>query len=427
MEPLELITNQKPSKTGYERVKLQSVCNKISVGLAISVTPHLSKAGTNLIRNQNIKPNYFDRTSIVYVNDEFARSQKSKAVKAGDVISVRTGAKIGETCVVPPDFDNSLTFTTLIVRPKNGLLNSEYLSQYMNSYPGRAEVQRLLVGGGKPNLNSGDLKNYNIFLPSLKEQEKIAEILSAWDNAIALTENLISTKQKLKKGLAQKLLFGKIRVANVTEWHLRQYRRFSIPSDWKVVHISDIATDIGERNELSPNLPVLSCTKHFGLVDSLEYFGKQIFSEDTSNYKVVKKRQFAYATNHIEEGSIGYQDLYDAGLVSPMYTVFETTNSNVDDGYLFKLLKTENFRRIFEINTSASVDRRGSLRWKQFSQIQIPLPPIDEQKRINEILDVIQTEVDTLEKYRNNLQKQKRGLMQKLLTGEWRVKVEAAA
>lgn len=185
--------------------------------------------------------------------------------------------------------------------------------------------------------------------------------------------------------------------------------------------IGRIANEVSVSNNSGENIPVLSCTKYDGLVDSLTYFDKQIFSMDTSTYKVVSRGQFAYATNHIEEGSIGYQVLYDKGLVSPMYTVFET-HDNIDDSYLYKIFKSGVYLHIFRANTSASVDRRGSLRWKEFAKLPIPLPPISEQKRIAEVLNTAQLEIDLLKQQAESYRKQKRGLMQKLLTGEWRVR-----
>ena len=73
---------------------------------------------------------------------------------------------------------------------------------------------------------------------------------------------------------------------------------------------------------------MLSCTKYDGLVPSLEYFGKQIYSNDLSTYKIVPLNHFVYATNHIEEGSIGYQSNYGNGLISPMYKVFSTNKNS---------------------------------------------------------------------------------------------------
>jgi len=103
-----------------------------------------------------------------------------------------------------------------------------------------------------------------------------------------------------------------------------------------------------------------------------------------------------------------------------MYTVFRT-GKKVVDSYLYKLLKTEMYRQVFEIWTNASVNRRGSLRWKDFSKIEVPLPSPSEQQEIADILDTAKAEIDLLRRERDALAEQKKGLMQLLLTGEVRV------
>lgn len=169
-------------------------------------------------------------------------------------------------------------------------------------------------------------------------------------------------------------------------------------------------------------MPVLSCTKHRGLVLSEEYFGKRVYAEDTSGYRVVQRGEFAYATNHIEEGSIGYQNLCEAGLVSPIYTVFKTTDA-VDDSYLFRVLKSPLLIHFYQINTSASVDRRGSLRYDEFSRIHVWLPSKAEQIAIAKVFATVDDQLTLLCNQRAALDQQKRGLMQRLLTGKIRVTV----
>jgi len=193
-----------------------------------------------------------------------------------------------------------------------------------------------------------------------------------------------------------------------------------LPKDWKYKTIGEIAQEVSIRNDENENLPVLSCTKHDGLVDSLKYFGRRVFSEDISTYKVVPHGCFAYATNHIEEGSIGYQDAYVKALISPIYTVFKTC-AEIHDAYLFFLFKTELYRHIFEINTSASVDRRGSLRWKEFSRITIPIPPVEEQKRIAKIISTWDYGIDFHDKVIFAKKKEQVFFRQKYLTGKRRI------
>jgi type I restriction enzyme S subunit len=273
-------------------------------------------------------------------------------------------------------------------------------------------------------LSKSVLLSIVVLTPPFKEQERVAGTLNLVDSNILTTKKLIRDTLQRRKALMQRLLTGKSRFREFVKDDSFQPSNFgNIPTDWACFHIGDIAHEVSKRNTDGAQLTVLSCTKHRGLVDSLSYFGKRIFSKDTSTYKLVRRGQFAYATNHIEEGSIGYQDLYDEALISPMYTVFETIGP-VNDLFLYKLLKTELYRHIFEVNTSASVDRRGSLRWKGFANIKIALPSLEEQSRIATVLNDCDKEVELLKRQLDALIRQKRGLMQKLLTGQIRVKVE---
>jgi restriction endonuclease S subunit len=258
---------------------------------------------------------------------------------------------------------------------------------------------------------------------SVRRAEKITEILSTWDAAIEQTRKLIDAKKRRKKALMQQLLTGKKRLPGFAKTKDRNsYRFFDLPTDWKCSRIREIAWDCSERNAQRDKLTVLSCSKHFGFVESSEYFGKQIFSADTSNYKIIRRGYFGYPSNHIEEGSIGLLLNHDIGMVSPIYTVFKC-NEDVVPEFLYALFKTDTYRHIFSISTNASVDRRGSLRWREFSLIQVPNPSKEEQHAIVGVLQAADDEIYQLERKLKALEKQKRGLMQKLLTGEIRVKV----
>jgi type I restriction enzyme, S subunit len=171
---------------------------------------------------------------------------------------------------------------------------------------------------------------------------------------------------------------------------------------------------------------VVSCSKHAGFVDSLTYFKKKVYSDNTSGYKVIPRGAFGFPSNHIEEGSIGRQNLHDRALVSPIYCVFQV-NPSVHEGYLHKLLKTDHYRQIFSATTNSSVDRRGSLRWKEFAKIKIPLPNISEQKKISAVIDVAELETANLRAQLACLEQQRQALMLQLLTGKRRLRVDERA
>lgn len=279
------------------------------------------------------------------------------------------------------------------------------------------DTQRILntkQGGTMFHITKGDMEKRKMLIPPLPEQKAIAEILSAWDALIQKTQALIDAKEKRKKSLMQQLLTGKLRLRSASG------ERFS--GEWKEIHIKDVAKEVSIKNKDHKQLTVLSCTKHHGLVPSLEYFGRKIFADDTSTYKIVPKNHFAYATNHIEEGSIGYQNLNEETLISPMYTVFKT-NENVNDAFFFKLLKSHSLIYQYQNRMEGSIDRRGGLRWSAFSIIKIKLPSFEEQTAIAEVLQTADKEIELLKAKRDKLKEQKKGLMQVLLTGKKRVKI----
>jgi len=302
-------------------------------------------------------------------------------------------------------------------------LSKEFLYHLLNSRDVRRQIS-MGAGGTKVRHTSPEkVLNVTFLRPPLRIQCRFATVLSSWDRAIKSTEDLIAATIQRKLGLSRQLLVGKQRFREFIKNSGTRVISFgAIPKAWGYVEIGDLAQEVSTRNSDRRDLTVLSCTKHRGLVDSLSYFDKRIFSKDTSGYKVVKRGQFVYATNHIEEGSIGYQDLCDEALISPLYTVF-STNQLVNDHFFYKLLKTELYRHIFEVNTSASVDRRGSLRWKQFAKIRVALPSLEEQDRIVAVLEACDKEIELLKRQGDALKRQKRGLMEKLLTGQIRMKV----
>lgn len=360
---------------------------------------------------------YLDRT-FNCVDDDVVVKIGAVPFLAGSIVFPRVGAALKNNnkrilSRASLTDDNVIVVTVI----DNKACDAEYLYYWFDAQ----DLRRFCNDGTVPVINGKNLKRALVRLPQICTQRDTAELLSTWDTAIQKTEQMIAAKEQQHRALSSRLLFGLTRFKKHGVSKAKPLHWFSTSNAWSVVEIGKVAREISAVNDTGGNLPVLSCTKYDGLVDSLEYFKKQVFSHDTAKYKLVRRGQFAYATNHIEEGSIGYQDVAPMGLVSPIYTVFEADTSRVDNGYLYKLLKTERLRQIFAASTSASVNRRGSLRWKDFARIHIPLPPLDEQRAIRNVLDTGKREIDLLKSEVAAFKTQKRGLMQKLLTGEWRL------
>ena len=243
--------------------------------------------------------------------------------------------------------------------------------------------------------------------PTEAEQWAVAAALSDVDALMGGLDRLIAKKRDLKQAAMQQLLTGQTRLpGSLGKWEERR--------------IADIASPRLERNTAVENLPVLTCSKHLGFVDSLGYFKNQVFSQDLGVYRIIRRGEIGYPSNHVEEGSIGFQDLYDVAVVSPIYVVFAAAKS-MNSYFLYRLLKLDSYRQKFKMATTASVDRRGSLRWPAFSEITVRIPSLPEQTAIAGALTDMDAELAALETRRDKTRDLKQGMMQELLTGRTRL------
>ncbi|MBV2144879.1 restriction endonuclease subunit S [Falsochrobactrum sp. TDYN1] len=355
-----------------------------------------------------------------WVSQKTLKMLRANLQPEGAVVFAKVGAalKLNRRRILtrPTVIDNNM----MAAIPDESRVDTYFLYYFMLTQ----DLGRFSQESAVPSVNQGHLSSIEIGLPELPEQRKIAEILRTWDEAIEKLEALRAAKLRRHRALTHSLVFGTRQLDRFrTTDEVAAHRWFTLPATWGTKPIGKLAREISERNGDGEQHEVLSCSKYDGFVRSLEYFKKQVFSADLSGYKKIWRGDFGFPSNHVEEGSIGLQNLTDVGVVSPIYTVFRFAPEKVDADYAFAVLKTGLYRHIFEVSTSASVDRRGSLRWSEFSKLPFPLPSLAEQRAIAEVLRTAQTDLDALNTEIEALTRQKRGLMQKLLTGEWRVAV----
>lgn len=389
--------------------RFEEVCNKLLDGTHFS--PQSKEGDFKYITSKNIRNQGLDLGNVDYISkEEHEAIYKRCPVKFGDILLTKDGAGTGACCINTLEEEFSLLSSVAVLNTNPDFTINQYLQQYIQSPIGQKIIQDEVSGQAITRITLEKIRRFKIPLPPLPEQRAIAQVLSTADAAIHSTEKLIVQKELRKKWLMQQLLTGKKRLKGFV-------------GEWKEMHIRDIANEVSIRNKSDKQLIVLSCTKYEGLVPSLEYFGRKIFADDITTYKIVSRHHFAYATNHIEEGSIGYQENYDEALISPMYTVFKT-NGKVNDEFLFKLLKSHPLVCQYQNRMEGSIDRRGGLRWDAFSIIKIKIPSIEEQTAIAQVLQAADKEISLLQTKAEKLMQQKKGLMQQLLTGKKRIKFD---
>lgn len=288
------------------------------------------------------------------------------------------------------------------------ICSNEYANYALNTEGTISRLRGLATGTTSvAAIYTRDLLKLQIPVPPLSEQRAIAKALRDMDALLGALERLVVKKRDLKQAAMEQLLTGQTRLPG---FH----------GEWETKRIVDIASPKSEKNLTGENLPVLTCSKHFGFVDSLGFFKNQVFSKDLSTYKIIRRGEIGYPSNHVEEGSVGLQDLYDVAVVSPIYVVF-AVNADMHSFFLHRLLKLDSYRQKFKTATTSSVDRRGSLRWPAFSEIIVRIPLLSEQTAIAAVLSDMEAELAALEQRLAKTRALKQGMMQELLTGRTRL------
>lgn len=157
--------------------------------------------------------------------------------------------------------------------------------------------------------------------------------------------------------------------------------------EWKKIKLKEVLTEITEKNKEQKVEKVLSVTNSKGFVSQEEYFQGTVHSENISNYKIVRKNQFAYNPSRVNVGSINILQDYQEGALSPMYVIFEVDRTKLLPEYFKYYFQTHSFFENVKNNTQGSV--RNSLNFKTLCNFEYLLPPIEEQKKIVKILENI--------------------------------------
>jgi type I restriction enzyme S subunit len=242
-------------------------------------------------------------------------------------------------------------------------------------------------------------------IPPLKEQQKIAKILTTWDNAISKQEELIKEKEKLKKGLMQKLLSGEVRFDGFSE-------------EWEEFRFSKFLTEVSKKSKIENEYKILSST-----IKDIELRDGRVDAKTNIGYKILNKNQLVLSPQNLWLGNINFNIKFDIGLVSPSYKIFNINTNILSVDFAKYIFKTN--KMLFEYKTcseiGASVVRRN-LDLDSFYLIPIKLPSLQEQQKIAQVLSQADKEIELLKNELESLKEQKKGLMQRLLTGEVMVK-----
>lgn len=328
-----------------------------------------------------------------------------------DLLFVRSNgnkALIGR-CVLVSRITEPISFSgfTIRGRVKSDEIDHSFASKLVRSPLFKEHLHRMGGGSSINNLSQDTLSKFCFSLPPLSEQRKIAEILRTWDEAIEKLEALWAAKRDNLTGITQQLI-GRGGV-----FHQK----------WPLKPLSSIAARVPRQNGGGDH-PVMTISAKSGFLMQSDKFARDMAGSSVERYTLLEEGEFAYNKGNSLTAPYGcvYRLDRPAALVPFVYFCF-ALKAGLDHSFYEHLFAAGalNHQLSRLINSGVRNDGLLNLNVEDFFSCRVPVPPLDEQSSIARTLSAAKQELTLLDDEIEALTRQKRGLMQKLLTGEWRV------
>ena len=363
----------------WEKCKLGELTTKVGSGS----TPKGGNAvytsvGHCFVRSQNVGMGYLILDDIAHIDDDIHQKHKATELSEDDVLLNITGASIGRTAIATKEIEGGNVNQHVCIIRANSKVSPKFLCNYIQTKKIQNYIRSLQTGGSREGLNFDQIRSFPISLPSIAEQNKIAQLLDKLNERIATQNKIIEDLKKLKSAIIE-----------------IEYT----PNTKTTSHIGDVIEQISKRNKNNAIKNVLSVSNRQGFIKQSDQFeNRNIASEDTSNYKIVEQNNFAFNPARINVGSIARLTTFEKGIVSPMYICFRTQES-VAPEYIDFFFESKHFYCEIQKRLEGSV--RQCLSFEGLCNIPFSLPSLEMQQRIGKRLftlgQKIKTETDLLE------------------------------
>ena len=397
---------------GWSVKKLGNVIDTFSGGTPLAGKSIYYENGTiPFIRSGEIYQNYTE----LFITEKGLQESSAKMVKRGDLLFALYGANSGEIAI--SQINGAINQAILCIRPKHDNVN--YLNNVFVLL--KEKILHKYLQGGQGNLSAEIVKSLNFVFPPLPEQEKIAEILGTWDEAIEKLSGLIEQKKLLKKGLMQKLLTGKTRLPGFTQ-------------PWKEVKLKEMGhiTSAGVDKNIVPG------EQNVTLLNYMDVYKKDFIYKDdikqivTAPDKKIKNCNVLmgdvfFTPSSETRDDIGHSAVIMENIPGAVYSYhvvrFRPLLNHLKRTFCAYAFKTAKFyKQAYSLCEGSG--QRYVLSQDYFRNMSIFIPiDLEEQQAIADVLSTADDEINLLNQKLEALKEQKKGLMQQLLTGQIRVKV----
>lgn len=408
--------------------KLGSICEPITKGTTPSaVGDDYVAQGIVFVKIESIQKNSnINLNRCAFISKETHSKLKRSQLKEGDILFTIAGTlgRLGK--VKKHHIPGNTNQAIAIIRIKNNICKRNFLEYFLKTKPIKKQILIEKTIMAQPNLSLKQVSNFKIILPPLNEQQKISSILSNVYNLIDSYDEVIESTTKLKHGLMQHLLTKGIKHKKFKEIQFGvRWMKFQIPLEWGSEPLPKVAKfrqglQIDKTKRYTQpgknRIKLIKVLDFYENKDSNEYIDTP---SDSKKSVICDEDDIIIARTGNTLGMI----LTNVHGVFHNNTFALDYNKKLFEKYFFYyFLKSSPVQILIKIISTRT--GQPDLTHKEFSILKISIPPIDEQKRIFEILQTTEFRISELELEKSYFEKIKDGLVQKLLTGQIRVKYD---
>ena len=373
-----------------------------------------------------------------FLTKETASRLKCTPLLTGDVLIARMPDPIGRACIFPGDAKEAITVVDVcILRVDQLATDAAWLMNVINADVTRSAIEKAAGGTTRTRVSRGSLEKLLLPTPSLQEQHKIAAILTAVDDKLDVIARQIEATQTLKQGLMQTLFSRGIGTQDADgRWiphaEFKDSELGGIPQSWTVSRLQDVSEFITKGGT-----PTTYGFDWANAEEGIPFFRSECVTNQGFNPKGMNFIQHdahrVMARSEVRPGDVLMTITGNIGRVARVPIKYATANINqhiarirLGNGnaeFFYQCLQQEHYSKHYGAILTGQAYPQISL--KQVRETPIVFPPLFEQRRIALILADADAKASLLSQRLLAYQALKRGLMQKLLTGEWRVKVDA--
>ncbi|AUP47374.1 restriction endonuclease subunit S [Escherichia coli] len=398
---------------GWSSWILSDICRK-QISYGIVQTGDNLPNGIPCLRVVDLTRDVMRLEDMIKTSEETNKAYRKTILEKDEIVMALRG-EIGLARLIDDNLVGAnITRGLARISPETKVVLPEFLLWELRSPQFRADLIRRVGGSALQEISLTELRKVRTLLPPLLEQKKIAQILSTWDKAISVTEKLLVNSQRQKKALMQQLLTGNKRLLD------ENGVRFS--GEWQSLQISDIGTVV------TGSTPPKNDSDNYGgdisWATAEDFVGKYV-----SNTKIKLSEQGAKKARIVPKGSILVTCIASIGK-NAIADENMGTNQQINSVIVRGSNSNEFFYYQIEFNVKTLLTLAGTtavpiINKSSFEKVSLKFPHFEEQQKIADVLSAADAEITTLQKKLACLKEEKKALMQQLLTGKRRVKVEA--